>query len=97
MPRSHAAKYADNEAPTYELRQIPPYDRRFELVTIAFKEALRGHWDGIPVEVAATVVNFADAVLAEMGKDAPDAKEIEERARKLAGDVLTSIRAELKT
>lgn len=69
------------------------HKERFELVKIAFEKLLplffeqdkKTSWE----DVGSITVKAADAVLAEMGKDAPDAKEIEQRARKVAGDVVS--------
>lgn len=71
--------------------------RQFELVKIAFEKALAGRIDRTdrpfnPVDIAKAVVEYADAVLAEMEMDVPDAKEIERRARKLAGTLLTDLK-----
>lgn len=42
---------------------------RFELVKIAFKEALRGKCAGTAIQLGNDVVRHADAVLAEMEKE----------------------------
>lgn len=67
---------------------------RFDLVKIAFAEALRNPEAGAASVVGLGVVKYADAVLAAMEKT-PDtglsAAEIARRARGLAGDVLSEV------